>query len=330
MPEKINWGILGAATIAMEQVIPAMLDAGYTKVLAIASRNREKAKEAAELFHIPKYYGGYDELLADAQIQAVYIPLPNHLHVEWAIKALRAGKHVLVEKPIALNAEEAQKLNDEAKKYPHLKVMEAFMYRFHPQWAKAKRLIAEGKIGNLRTIQSSFSFFDDNPGSIVYSKEYGGGSLMDIGCYPVSISRFLFGSEPKRVVSSLEYHPDLGVDIHASGTMEFEEGRSVFFSSIQLFEHQQVKLFGTLGSIEFEIPFNPPSDRQARIWLSSGAGKEEIVFGPCNQYGLQVEGFSKAILNNEELPVLLTDAVHNMTVIDAIKESGRLGRAVNL
>lgn len=330
MAKKIRWGVLGAATIAVEQVIPAIQQSGYGEVLAIASRSPERAKELANKLLIPKYFGSYGELLADEDIQAVYIPLPNHLHVEWAIKALKAGKHVLVEKPVGMNAQEAKSLLDVATKHPDLRIMEAFMYKFHPQWIKAKQLVQEGAIGSLKIVQASFSFFEDDPNSIVNKKEFGGGSLMDVGCYPVSISRFLFDAEPKRVVSSLEYHQDFEVDSHASGVLEFEKGRAIFFSSIQLAENQAVKLFGTEGSIEFGIPFNPLPGRPAKIWLTQGGRSEEILFEPCNQYTLQADVFSRAILDNTALPVTLEDALHNMIAIQAIKESDRLDKVIYL
>lgn len=330
MTEKIQWGVLGAATIAVEQVIPAIQQSEYGEVLAVASRSLEKAKGLADSLRIPRYFGSYEELLADMQVQAVYIPLPNHLHVEWAIKALKAGKHVLVEKPVAMNAHEAQSLLDVAKKHPELRIMEAFMYKFHPQWIKAKKLVERGSIGSLKIVQASFSFFDDDPNSIVNNKDFSGGSLMDVGCYPVSISRFLFDAEPKRVVSSLEYHPEFEVDIHASGVLEFQKGRTTFFSSIQLTENQAVKLFGTEGSIEFEIPFNPLPGKPSKIWLTKEGAREEIVFEPCNQYTLQADAFSKSILENTPLPVSLEDALNNMIVIQAIKESDRLDKVIYL
>ncbi len=328
--KKLQWGILSTATIAVEQMIPAIIHSERGELWAVASRSIEKAEDVARQFGIPRFYGSYDELLADPQVQAVYIPLPNHLHVEWAIKALRAGKHVLVEKPIAMDVEEAQRLLQESKKHPELKVMEAFMYKFHPQWAQVMKMVQEGAIGTLKMIKSSFSFFDDDPGSITNIKEYGGGSLMDVGCYPISISRFLFDAEPIRVISSLEIHPDFEVDVHASGVLEFEMGRTVFFSSIQLMEHQEVKLFGTEGIIEFEIPFNPPKDKSVSISLTKEDFKEEISFDPCNQYGLQTDAFSKAILENTEVPAPLEDAIKNMRVIEAIKESALRNKAIDL
>ncbi len=330
MDKTIQWGILGTATIAVEQMIPALLKSKYCSVTAIASRNKEKAEKTANKFHIPKYYGSYQELLEDTEIEAVYIPLPNHLHVTWAIKALRAGKHVLVEKPIALNSIEARKLLEVSKKFPKLKVMEAFMYRFHPQWIKAKQLVDAGEIGKLRTVQSSFSFFEDDPNSIVNSEPFGGGSLMDIGCYPISISRFLFGEEPKNVMAIIEYHPEFKVDILASGILEFDKGSSSFFCATQLVENQQVQIFGTKGSIIFEIPFNPPKDRPAKIWLVKQDKRTQLAFETCDQYTLQADAFSRGILENKKVPIGLEDGINNMIVIEKLKESHRLGKRVNL
>ena len=330
MTRKIEWGVLGTATIAVEQVIPAIQQSKYGEVLALASRNHERAKAVADRFHIPEYFDNYEDLIADENVQAVYIPLPNHLHVEWAIKALQAGKHVLVEKPVALNVHEAQKLLDEALKHPQLKIMEAFMYKFHPQWITARKLVQEEAIGPLRIVEASFSFFDDDPASIVNKREFGGGSLMDVGCYPVSISRFLFDKEPERVISSLEYHPEFGIDIHASGVLGFEKGRTTFFSSIRLSENQSVKLFGTEGNIELGVPFNPHPRKPAKIWLTKENVREEIAFEPCNQYSLQADAFSKSILDGMPPPVSLEDALKNMIAIQAIKESHELDKAIYL
>lgn len=330
MTRKIQWGVLGTATIAVEQVIPAIQQSKYGEVLALASRNLERARTVADRFDIPECYGNYGDLISDENVQAVYIPLPNHLHVEWAIKALQAGKHVLVEKPVALNVQEVQKLLDEAVKRPELKIMEAFMYKFHPQWIMTKKLVQEGAIGPLKIVEASFSFFDDDPNSIVNKKEFGGGSLMDVGCYPVSISRFLFDTEPERIISSLEYHPEFGIDIHASGVLGFENGRTTFFSSIRLSENQSVKLFGTEGSIEFGVPFNPHPRKPAKIWLTKENVREEIVFEPCNQYLLQADAFSKSILDGTPSPVSLEDALKNMIAIRAIKESHGSDKAIYL
>ena len=328
--QKLKWGILGTAHIASEQVIPAITNSLYGEVYAIASRNLEKAKTISKLYGIEKSYGSYGELLSDREVDAIYIPLPNHLHLEWAIKALEANKHVLVEKPVGLSSKEAEKLLKTSLKYPHLKVMEAFMYRHHPQWIKAKELVDQKVIGDIKAIQSSFSFYEDDPNSIVNSKEFGGGSLMDIGCYPISLSRFLFNSEPKSISSVIEYHPDFKVDILASGILEFETGTSVFFSATQLADNQQAQIFGSKGNIKFELPFNPPIDRPSKIFVTIGYDCQTIEFDTCNQYTIQADLFALAIKNNAPVPTPLEDAVKNMIVLEKLKESNLKGQRIPL
>ena len=318
MSRKVKWGVLSTANIGVQRVLPAMQKGEATSIEAIASRSLGKAKETAKSLGIPRYYGSYEELLEDEEIEAIYNPLPNHLHVPWSIKALQAGKHVLVEKPVGLSSEEARKLLDESLKHPELKVMEAFMYRHHPQWLKAKELVESGIIGSLKTIQSSFSFFEDDPESIVNKKEFGGGSLMDIGCYPISLSRFLFNAEPKKVHAKVEVHPEFKTDTLATAILEFEHGTSAFFSSTLMPDMQQAEVFGTKGSIVFDLPFNPVADQPARIWLCLGDQKEEIIFYSCDQYTIQGDLFSLAILHDTPVPTPLQDAVDNMIVIERI------------
>ncbi len=330
MNHKVKWGVLSTAHIAINDVIPAMIKSKYCDIRAIASRNVEKAKSAANTFNIPKYFGSYSELLKDPEIEAVYIPLPNHLHVSWAIKSMRAGKHVLVEKPAGLSSKEAQELLDESQKHNHLKAMEAFMYRFHPQWIKVKELVNGDVIGKLKSIQTTFSFFDDNPQSIVNNMDFGGGSLMDIGCYLISLSRFLFDAEPKSVSATMEYHPEFKVDILTSAILEFDSGMATFFSSIQLAEEQKVKIYGTKGIIEIEVPFNPPIDKPPWISVNKNNNKEIIKFDICNQYSIQADLFSHAILNDTEVPTPLTDAVNNIKVLEKIVESDKIGKRVTV
>ena len=319
--KKVTWGILSTAKIGVEKVIPAMQKGKFCDVTAIASRNPDAAKKAAAKLKIPKAYGSYEELLADPDIQAVYNPLPNHMHVEWSKKSLEAGKHVLCEKPIAMNAAEAQELLTASKNYPDLKIMEAFMYRLHPQWQKAKQLVTEGAIGKIKTIQSFFSFFNTDPENIRNKPECGGGGLMDIGCYCISLSRFIFGAEPERVLGKVEYDRNLKVDSLASGILDFDNVTSTFTCSMQLSPYQRVNIFGTKGRIEIEIPFNAPPDRPCRMFFQDGGDIKEIVFEICDQYGIQGDLFSQAILNNNDVPTPLEDAVANMKVIDAIIES---------
>ena len=321
--KKVRWGVLSTAKIGWEKVIPAMQAGKFSEIMAIASRSKEQAQAVAERLNIPAAYGSYEELLNDPEIDAIYIPLPNHQHVEWAIKSLEAGKHVLCEKPIGLSYAEAQHLLEAAKKKPHLKIMEAFMYRFHPQWQHAKKLVNDGKAGELKTIQSFFSYYNVDPNNIRNKKELGGGAMMDIGCYCVSLSRFIFGKEPVRVLGNVEYDPLLQTDRLASGIMDFYTGTSTFTCSTQLVPYQRVMIFGTEARIEIEIPFNAPPDRSTRIWLHSKNGSEEIVFDPTDQYTIQGDLFSQAVLNDEPVHTPLEDAVNNMKVIEAIFESGR-------
>jgi predicted dehydrogenase len=319
--DKIQWGILSTANIGVKKVIPALQQSRYGEVAAIASRSGESDREAADQLNISTAYASYEKLLQDAQIDAVYIPLPNHLHVPWAIKALEAGKHVLCEKPIGLSAAEARQLQQKAAQYPHLKVMEAFMYRFHPQWKNARQLIDEGSIGTLKTIHSFFSYFNNDPENVRNKPNIGGGGLMDIGCYNISLSRYLFDDEPKRVVGHLEFDPDFKVDRLASGIMKFGAGTATFTCATQLNPDQRVTIYGTSGRIEIDIPFNMPPDQPATIWVHSGDDKEKIIVDPANQFTLEGDAFARAILDDTDVPTPLDDAVHNMDVIDSIFES---------
>jgi len=320
---KIRWGILSTAKIGTGKVIPAMQRGTHCEITAIASRDLERAKATATNLGIPKAYGSYEELLTDPDIDAVYNPMPNHLHVPWSIKALQAGKHVLCEKPIALTSAEAQTLVDEAQRHPHLKVMEAFMYRHHPQWRLAKRLVSEGKIGQLRTIDSFFSYYLDDPDNVRNQADIGGGGLMDIGCYNISLSRFIFAAEPQRVLGTIEFDPVFKTDNLASGVLDFGVGTSTFTCSTKLTPYQRVNIFGTTGRIEIEIPFNAPPDRPCRVWHQQGSTLEEIVLDTCDQYTLQGDLFARAILDDTPVPTPIADGVANMKVIEAIFASAQ-------
>jgi predicted dehydrogenase len=321
----VRWGVLSTANIGLQKVLPAMRRGEHIALAAIASRSLEKAQAAAARLGIPKAYGSYEELLADPEIDAVYNPLPNHLHVPWSIAALRAGKHVLCEKPIALTVAEAQELVAAARQHPRLKVMEAFMYRHHPQWQRAHQIVASGGVGELRTIQSFFSYYNDDPGNIRNQAEIGGGGLMDIGCYNISLSRFLFGDEPRRIFGIVERDPQLRTDRLVSGILDFAQGTATFTCSTQLMPYQRVNVVGTRGRVEIEIPVNVPPDRPSRIWHAHDGTIDEIVFEACDQYEVQGELFSLAVLNDTPVPTPLTDAVANMRVIEAIVESAKTG-----
>jgi predicted dehydrogenase len=328
--DTIRWGVISTAKIGTEKVIPAMQRGRHTRVAAIASRDLAAARAAADRLGIPTAYGSYEELLADPEIDAIYNPLPNHLHVPWSIRALEAGKHVLCEKPIALAAAEAEQLVAAAAARPHLKVMEAFMYRHHPQWRRAQEIVAAGGIGDLRTVHSFFSYFNDDPGNIRNMAAIGGGGLMDIGCYNISLSRLLFGGEPRRVVGLLERDPQFGTDRIASGMLEFANGTATFTCSTQLTSYQRVNIFGAEGRVEIEIPFNAPPDRPTRLWHQRGATVEEVTFEVCDQYTIQGDLFARAILDDTPVPTPLSDAVANMRVIEALVASADSGQWVAL
>ncbi|MFO7446726.1 MAG: Gfo/Idh/MocA family oxidoreductase [Ignavibacteriaceae bacterium] len=320
---KVSWGVISTANIGLKKVIPAIQQGNYTSVTAIASRDYNMAKKAAAELNIPKAYGSYEQLLADKEIDAIYIPLPNHLHVEWTIKSLEAGKHVLCEKPISINYGEAVYLNEQVKRFPKLKVMEAFMYKFHPQWQKIKDLIASGAIGELRNIHALFSYYNVDPDNVRNKADIGGGGLLDIGCYCISAARFIFEDEPLRVAGIVDYDPELKIDRLASGVMEFKMGTATFTCSTQLKYDQGVEIFGTEGKIKVYIPFTPMPDIKAKVLLQKGETSEEFIFDECNQYTIQGDMFSLAVLNNREVPANLSDALGNMKVIDSIFQSSR-------
>ena len=328
---KVKWGVLSTAKIGTVQVIPAMQQADHCEIAAICSRNLDRAQAAADELGIARAYGSYEELLADPDIQAVYNPLPNHLHVEWSIKALEAGKHVLCEKPIGLTSDEGQQLVAASQQHPSLKLMEAFMYRHHPQWVRAKSIVQNGGVGELRTINSVFSYFNNDGGNIRNQADIGGGGLMDIGCYPISLSRFVFDAEPERTLGVVEYDPEFQTDRLASAILDFgSSGTSTFTCSTQLVPYQRVNILGTTGRVEIEIPFNAPIDRPCRMWHQTTDGVEEISIPICNQYGIQGDLFSQAILNDTEVPTPISDAVNNMRVIEAVRASGKQHAWVSL
>ena len=319
--KKLNWGILSTAKIGIEKVIPAMQQGKLNEIVAIASRTHENAREAAKNLKIPKAYGSYQELLDDTSIEAVYIPLPNHMHVPWTIKALAANKHVLCEKPIALTATEAKELLKETEKFPHLKVMEAFMYRHHPQWIQALELINGGGIGVVKTVHSFFSYYNDDPENIRNMVDIGGGGLMDIGCYCISLARLIFDEEPQRVFGKIEYDPGFETDRICSGILDFVQGTSTFTCSTQLVPYQRVNVFGTKGRIEIEIPFNAPPDKPCKMLFQNNEIIEEIEITICDQYTIQGDLFSLAVLKNEKVPTPIEDAVANMKVLEAVIQS---------
>ena len=327
MIDKVRWGVLSTANIAITKVIPAMQRSAWCEVVAIASRDHSRAKEAASELHIAKAYGSYEELLADNDVEVIYNPLPNHMHVPWTIKAAEAGKHVLCEKPIALDAEEARTLID-VRDRTGVRIQEAFMVRTHPQWLETRRLILSGRIGKLRSIIGFFSYFNPDPANIRNKLEFGGGALMDIGCYPISISRFMYDAEPRRVLGVIEHDPVFGTDSLTSAVLDFPNGQATFTCSTRLAPYQRMIFLGTEGRIEVLIPFNAPNDRPTQILLDnskdlSGENAEIIPFPVCDQFEIQGSLFSQAIREHREQPIPLEDAISNMIVIDAVFRSAR-------
>ena len=329
MARKIRWGILSTARIGVEKVIPAMQRGELTEVAAIASRSLDKAQAAADRLGIAQAYGSYEKLLADPGVDAIYNPLPNDGHVPWSIRALEAGKHVLCEKPIAVTAAEGRELVAAGARFPRLKLMEAFMYRHHPQWKLARELVTSGRIGTLRTIQTFFSFLNDDPSNIRHDPAKGGGALMDIGCYAISLSRWLMDAEPMRVSGLVEVHPDWGVDRTASAILDFgDRGSATFTCSMAVTPFQVVQIIGTEGRIELsEVPFNAPKNVPCAVRLQPSNGPVERIEVPtCDQYAIQGDLFARAILDDTPVPTPIADAVRNMEVIEAIRRSGQTGQ----
>jgi predicted dehydrogenase len=327
---KIRWGVLGVAKIATAKIIPAMQRGRSSVVTVIASRDPARAEAAARAFGVPKAYGSYEALLADPDVDAVCIPLPNHLHVPWTIRAAEAGKHVLCEKPIALSADEARQL-PAVRERTGVQIQEAFMVRTHPQWVKARELVQAGRIGELRSMIGHFSYFNLDPANIRNVPEFGGGGLMDIGCYLVNTSRFIFDREPERVTCVVDRDPILKIDRTSSMVLDFGGGHLAGTCSTQMAPYQRVQICGAKGRIEIEIPFNAPPDRACRLFVDSGedlfgGGIETIELPVCDQYTIQADLFSDAVLAGRPVPLPIEDAILNMACIDALFRSAQSGR----
>jgi predicted dehydrogenase len=327
-PTRLRFGILSTADIARKKVIPGMRTADRVEVVAIASRYAATAHRVARELGIPRAHGSYEALLDDPEVDAVYIPLPNHLHMEWTIKAAEAGKHVLCEKPLALSAADAQAMVDAAEA-SGVRFMEAFMYRLHPSWIAVRELVASGRIGRLTAVQSWFSYFNDDPSNIRNMVEAGGGALMDIGCYNINLSRMLFGSEPGRIEASITRDPDLGVDILTSALMEFGDGIATFTCAIRAEDDQRVHVYGSEGRISIDIPFNIPPDRPTHVRVASGGDPpvapdvETLTFETADPYGCEANAFAAAILEGLPTPTPPSDGVANMRVIERVVEAAQ-------
>jgi len=330
MSNKLRWGILSTASIGRNKVIPALQQGQHTNVVAIASRDLAMAQQTATALGIPRAYGSYEELVADPNIDVIYNPLPNNLHVPWTIKAAEAGKHVLCEKPLSLTVAEAETLLA-VRARTGVKIGEAFMIRSYPQWLRVRELLAEGRIGELRSIVGYFSYFDTDPSGITNQVQFGGGALLDIGCYLVHASRYAFAQQPTRVVSLIDRDPQMQIDRLTSAILDFPNGQSIFTCSTQVVPYQRIHFIGTSGRIEIEVPFNAPMDRPTRIFIDGngdlfGDGITTETFPVCDQYTLQGDAFSKAVMNGTEVPVSVEDSIGNMAVIEAIFNSAKSGQ----
>lgn len=325
---KVRWGIISTANIGMEKVIPAIQQSPHSEVVAIASRALDKARAAASQLGIPRAYASYEELFADPEIDAVYNPLPNHLHVPVTLAATRAGKHVLCEKPIGLDVADAKRLRDCPKDKI---VVEAFMIRFHPQWQRARDIVRSGELGDLRAIRAAFCYFNADPQNVRNMADIGGGGILDIGCYPIVGARYLFEAEPVRVVSLVDRDPGFGTDRLASVLADFGNGRQLAFTcSTQAVGHQKIEVIGTRARLEIVIPFNAPANQATAILIDTGASMDvslarREIMPACDQYTEQAEAFALAVLGEKSLPYGIEDAIANMTAIDAIFESEKTG-----
>jgi predicted dehydrogenase len=322
----IRWGVLGVAKIAVEKVIPAMQRGSHSVIAAIASRDPERARQAAQHLGIPKSYGSYEALLGDPDIDAIYNPLPNHLHVPLSIRAAEAGKHVLCEKPIALANSELCELI-EARDRTGVVIGEAFMVATHPQWIRAREILQSGEIGAPRAILTAFSYFNRDPKNIRNNPAYGGGALLDIGCYPVFTSRFLLGEEPNSVQALIQRDSDFQVDILTSGLLRFPSADSIFTCGTQQAYFQRTDIFGETGRIEIEIPFNAPPDRPSRLFIGTPSGLRTEEIPTCDQYTIQGDEFSLAIQNSTPPPVPLENSLANLAVLTALFRSAASGHA---
>jgi predicted dehydrogenase len=330
MPDRVRWGVLGISSFAMQKPVPAMLRSERCEVLAVASREVAKAREAAGQLGISCAYGSYEELLADPEIEVIYNPLPNHLHVPWSIRALEAGKHVLCEKPLGLSAAEVRQLMEASRRTDRL-AAEAFMVRVHPQWIRAREIARSVALGELRVVAGGFSYFNPDPANVRNVPEFGGGGLYDIGCYCVYTSRLLFGEEPVRVAAQIEMDPQFGVDRLVSALLAFPSGQALFHCATQLVPYQRVQVFGTQAMLEIEVPFNAPPDAPTRLWIDDGSdlqggSRKQETFPVCDQYTIQGDRFSDAVRGREAPAVSLEDSLCNALVLDALFRAGKSGR----
>lgn len=327
--KSLKIGVLGVSSHFFKRCYLALKNSKEINVYAIASRNGDKSREAAKKWGIPVHYDSYESLLADETIEAVYIPLPNHMHKEWIKKCVDAGKHIICEKPITLDANEANDVMAYAKEH-NIKLMEAFMYRFHPKWLRTKEIITAGGIGKVSSIHTIFSYNNSDPNNIRNIKKYGGGAVYDIGCYAISTARYILGKEPLKVIALAENDPDFDTDMLTSAILDFDGPRCLFTVSTQSYDQQEVNIYGTSGKITVTVPFNDFSDVKSSIIVETSLGKRTVEFDPADQYLLEFKAFARSIKKDLDVPLDSKDSIHNMKVIDAVFESIKSGTWVNL
>jgi predicted dehydrogenase len=322
---RIKFGVLGVSNHFYKRIALPLLQTDKSQLYAIASRDKSKAEEAASEYAIPLVCDSYQQLIDNPEVEAIYIPLPNHLHAEWTIKALHAGKPVLCEKPLAMNAAEAEKVV-QLSETSGVPLMEGFMYRFHPLWKHARDIIRSRQIGTVNAVHTTFTYNNPSPTNIRNIKAFGGGALMDIGCYAISAARFIFGREPGRVLATMDSHPEFGTDRSTSALLQFGNATATFFVSTTSEPFQKVEIIGTAGTITVHVPFNTYVDTPSTITVSTGQGSREVQFPVCDPYGIMLDAFSQSLLQKQPVPTPLEDAVNNMKVIDAVRKSALSGQ----
>lgn len=318
--QKLKIGILGTSNHYLKRIVLPLKETEHCESYAIGSRNIDKAASMAREFDIPLWFNSYDAILENADVDMVYIPLPNHRHKEWVEKAIEAGKPVLCEKPIGMDTDEARQMAQMAQD-ADVPLMEGFMYMFHPMWQHARDIVRTRQIGHIQYIHTAFSYNNPSPSNIRNIPEYGGGALMDIGCYAISVPRFIMGAEPKRVMSLETKHPEFGTDMHTSAILDFGGPRATFSVSTASQAFQKVDIIGSSGSITIHIPFNTYVDVPSKITVTDGVGTRDVEFPVSNAYGMMFDAFAKAVKKQMPVPVPLADAVNNMKVIDAVRKS---------
>jgi predicted dehydrogenase len=327
--KKLKIGILGTSNHYLKRIVLPLQNTEFCESYAIGSRNIENSESMAQEFNIPMWYGSYQAVLDDPDVDMVYIPLPNHMHKEWVEKCIEAGKPVLCEKPLGMDTGEAQEMTTKAQE-AGIPLMEGFMYMFHPMWKHARDIIKTKQIGDVQFIHTAFSYNNPSPTNIRNIPEYGGGALMDIGCYAISVPRFIIGDEPKQVMSLQSTHPVFGTDMHSTAIMDFGGPRATFTVSTAAQAFQKVDIVAAGGSITIHIPFNTYVDVPAQMTVTDGIGTRTIEFPASNPYGLMFDAFADAVINNKPLPVSPLDAINNIKVIDAVRKSAKTNNWIKI